>query len=285
MSTLCFRCGMALLAMMFAIPVSAIPAADEILVANPYARAVPPMMENSAMFLTLKNTGASDRALVSASSRAAEVVELHTHVKDGDVMRMRQIDKIEIKTGQSAVLEPGGLHVMLIGLKRPLMPGSTVQVDLHFDDGSSKAVVAPIKSIAGMHAGSGHAMQGKGKSSEPMSPVFINLTTDDNWRAGMALHWARMALKRGHKVTIWLNVEAVRIAVKRIGHPIHAMQNKSAQEMLQAVAADGATVLVCPGCLKRAGFNRGDLIGAVSTGSPNTVMPAMFDSKTKVISW
>jgi hypothetical protein len=274
-----------LLAIFFAMPVLAGSAADEVLVANPYVRAVPAVMENSAAFMTLKNTGTTEHAVVSAASRAAEVVELHTHVKDGEVMRMRQIDKINIQAGDATILEPGGLHVMLLGLKRPLSVGSTVQVDLTFNDGSTKSVVAPVKAVGGMHHGGGHGMQAGAAPTEPTSPVFVNLTSDDAWRAGMALHWTEMALQLGHKATVWLNVEAVRIAVKGIAHPIHAMQDKSAQQMLNDVIAAGGSVYVCGGCLKRAGFRPDDLIDGVQMGHPDKVMPAMFDPATKVISW
>lgn len=296
MKKYCVRLGGLLLAALLTLPALAGNAADEILVANPYVRAVPPMMQNSAMFVTLTNTGSSDRALVSAASQTAEVVELHTHVNDGGVMRMRKVERIDLKAGQATVLEPGGLHVMLLGLKRPLAAGSTVQVDLTFDDGSTKAVVAPVKQVGGMHGGhgqhGGHMMHGGGKGmqgapapAEPSTPVFVNLTTDDDWRAGMALNWTRKAMKRGHPATVWLNIEAVRIAVGHIAHPVHAMQNKSAQQALQDLIADGATVLVCGGCLQRAGFDRDDLIDGVQIGGPSRVMPAMFDPAAKVISW
>lgn len=273
------------LAVLSMVPVLADGAADEVLVGSPYARAVPPVIENSAVFMTLKNTGTSDHAVVSASSEAAQVVELHTHVNDGGVMRMRKIDQISVKAGESTVLEPGGLHVMLLGLKRPLSVGATVQVALAFSDGSTKTVVAPIKSVAGIHHGGGRGQHGGNEPSEPGSPVFVNLTSDDAWRAGMALHWTHMAIGRGHKATVWLNVEATRLAVNRIAHPVHAMQDKSAQQMLRDVIDAGGKVFVCGGCLKRAGFGKSDVIDGVEMGHPDKVMPAMFDPSTKVISW
>lgn len=261
-------------------------AADEILIASPYVRAVPALSENSAMFVTLKNTGASNRALVSAASRAAKVVELHTHIDDGGIMRMRPIEKIDLKAKQSTILKPGGLHIMLIGLRRPLEVGTTVQIDLEFDDGSTKPVVAPIKSVMAMHRhGERHTKPEASQSAEPMGPVFVNLTTDDDWRASMALNWTRKAIARGHKATVWLNVEAVRLAVNQVPHPIHAMHDKSAQELLHEVMANGGKVLVCGNCLKRAGFVRSNLIEGVEMGSPDRVMPAMFDKNVKVVSW
>lgn len=149
MRSLCAFGGSLLLAVLASPPVLASPAADEIHVVDPYAHAVPPVSENSAVFMTLKNSGTVDHALVSASSPAAEVVELHTHVKDGDVMGMRKIDSIDVKAGETTVLEPGGLHVMLLGLKHPLSAGSTVEIDLSFADGSATTVVASVKALGG----------------------------------------------------------------------------------------------------------------------------------------
>ena len=151
------RVGTFVLALCAALPVVAGNAADEVVIDAPYVRAVPAMMQNSAMFLTLKNVGTVDHAVVAATSTAAEHVELHTHVMDGEVMRMRQIEKIDVKAGQTTVLEPGGLHVMLLGLKQPLEAGVVVRVDLTFDDGSTESVDAPVKDVQGRH-GMNHSM-------------------------------------------------------------------------------------------------------------------------------
>lgn len=122
-------------------------AAEEIAVGDPYARAVPPGQPNSAVFMSLENTSAEDRALVAAGSPAADVVELHTHINDNGVLKMRKIDRIDIPAGQTVTLEPGGLHVMLIGLKEPLEPGATVHLTLSFDDGSEAHVMAPTREV------------------------------------------------------------------------------------------------------------------------------------------
>jgi copper(I)-binding protein len=147
--------GILLAALMLTLPALAGPAAEDIQIDEPYVRAVPAMMKNSAVFLSMKNTGDTNHALVSASSSAAEVVELHNHVQDGDVMRMRKIDEIGIAAGATTVLQPGGLHIMLLGLRQELVPDATVSVDLTFADGSRKSLVAPVKSVDGMHHGHG----------------------------------------------------------------------------------------------------------------------------------
>lgn len=148
------RVGALVLALTAVLPAVAGNAADDVVIGSPYVRAVPAVMQNSAMFVTLKNVGTVDHAVIAAASDAAEHVELHTHVMDGEVMRMRQVEKIGVRAGQTTVLEPGGLHVMLLGLKQPLQAGTTVRVDLTFDDGSTETVDAPVRDVQvvpGMH--------------------------------------------------------------------------------------------------------------------------------------
>jgi len=118
--------------------------AADVEVKAPYVRAVPPGQSNSAAFMQLYNQGA-DVALVSARSKVAQNVELHTHTQDEGVMRMRRIDQIELPAQQQVTLKPGGLHIMLIGLQRPLMEGEKVEMTLEFSDGSEQSISLPIK--------------------------------------------------------------------------------------------------------------------------------------------
>lgn len=123
----------------------------EISIGDPYARAVPPGQPNSAVFMSLENRSGADQALVAAESGVSEVVELHTHVAEGGMMRMRRIEKIELPAGQSVTLQPGGLHVMLIGLKQPLDVGDVVDVTLIFEGGTRLPVQAPVRRIEMRH--------------------------------------------------------------------------------------------------------------------------------------
>ncbi len=138
-------------------------AADNISVSNPYVRAVPPGQPNSAAFLVLKNADSADHSLVKADSPAASVVELHTHVQEGGMMKMRPVEKIDVKAGSEAVLQPGGLHIMMMDLKKPLNPGDNVPITLTFEDGSSKSIDAPVQKLQmqmkTMEQGMQHGMQ------------------------------------------------------------------------------------------------------------------------------
>lgn len=130
------------------------------MVSDAWARASPGAVKNGAAFMTLKSHGEADR-LVSASAPVSAVVELHTHINDNGVMRMRQISGIDLPAGETVILKPGGLHVMLIGLKAPLMEGESFPLTLTFEKTGSFTVQVPIKKVGAMGQGkkdmSGHS--------------------------------------------------------------------------------------------------------------------------------
>jgi copper(I)-binding protein len=119
----------------------------EVAIGDPYVRAVPPGQANSAVFMSLENRSDQDQALVAAESDVSEIVELHTHIEEGGMMRMRRIEKIDVPAGETVILQPGGLHVMLIGLQQALEPGQTIDLTLVFEDGSRMPVQAPVRRI------------------------------------------------------------------------------------------------------------------------------------------
>lgn len=140
--------------------------ADYITAENPFAREVPPGAPASASFMTLTNSSGDDINVIQADSSVANVVELHTHTNDDGVMRMRKIEKITIPANGSTELKPGGLHIMLIGPHEPLKMGQTVKVTLKLEDGSSKEIAMPVKSLKGMMK---HSMDNQtGQHHNPM---------------------------------------------------------------------------------------------------------------------
>ena len=121
--------------------------ADGVAIEDAYVRQMPPAAPNSAAFLTVINTTATPIRLTGARSEVANTVELHDHIRDGDILRMRRIDGVDIPAGSRAALAPGGKHVMLIGLKQPLKAGAMVPLLLQFSDGSEYTVHAPVTPI------------------------------------------------------------------------------------------------------------------------------------------
>lgn len=120
--------------------------ADGISVENPYVRLVPHNAQATGAFMVIRNNGAAKIKIMGAESSLSRVTELHTHINEGGVMKMRPVPFIEIPAQGEAVLQPGGMHVMLIGLQEVLQEGAWVEITLVFEDGSRKLVKAEVRS-------------------------------------------------------------------------------------------------------------------------------------------
>ncbi len=147
-------------------------AGEGIAVRAAWARATPAGAPAGAAFLTLENPAAEGDALVAAAAPVADAVELHTHAMDGGVMKMRKVERIEIPAHGAVELKPGGLHVMLIGLRAPLAEGATFPLTLSFARGGTVEVPVTVRPIGARaadapHAMPGHAMPGHGASGSP----------------------------------------------------------------------------------------------------------------------
>ena len=112
---------------------------------DPYVRLVPSGTTTTGAFMTIHNASSAERKLVKATSPISDKVQLHTHMNENGVMKMREVPRIEIKAHGQTELKPGSFHVMLIDLKEPLQEGGTVPITLEFDDGSTYRVLAPIR--------------------------------------------------------------------------------------------------------------------------------------------
>lgn len=139
--------AMLALALAFSPAFAAGTAAGRIAAAEPYVRLVPPGQDITAAFMVLKNDDDRDHQIVKVESTAAKATELHTHVNEGGMMKMRPVASIEIKAKGETELKPGGLHMMLIGLKEALKEGDLVPITVTFEDGSSKKLEAPVRRI------------------------------------------------------------------------------------------------------------------------------------------
>jgi len=105
-----------------------------IAIEHPHARPTAPAQPTGGGYLALTNRGASVDRLVSASAPSvAQRVELHTMRMEGDVMRMREVGGVDLPPGRKVTLEPGGVHLMLLGLKAPLVAGQRFPMSLTFE--------------------------------------------------------------------------------------------------------------------------------------------------------
>lgn len=124
-------------------------ATDTLQVSGGFLRASPKMARAGAGFMTIRSLGEADR-LLGFRSKACERPELHTHLNDGGIMRMRQVEAIDIPAGGEAVLKPGGLHLMFIKLKEQLVEGEMIETTLVFEKAGDVAITLPVKGPGAM---------------------------------------------------------------------------------------------------------------------------------------
>lgn len=134
--------------------------AGDLIVEEPFARATPGPAKNGAAFLTITNAGAEADRLIAARAAVADRVELHTHLHENGVMKMRQIEAVEVPAGGVASLEPGGDHIMMMGLTAPLKEGESFPLTLVFEKAGEVTVEVTIGGVGAMQ-GQDHGGHGK----------------------------------------------------------------------------------------------------------------------------
>lgn len=121
-------------------------------VRDPWARATVAQQKASGAFMQLSSVKGG--RVLSASSPVAGVVEIHEMAMEGNVMKMRAVPALELPAGKTVELKPGGYHVMLMDLKKPLSAGDTVPITLVVESGGQresvevKAAVRPLGGAA-----------------------------------------------------------------------------------------------------------------------------------------
>lgn len=108
-----------------------------------HARVIPGSKVGAA-YLRITNAGKEPDRLVAVSTTVAGSAELHTVTNDNGVMKMRPIDGITVKPGETVELKPGGMHIMLMGVRDGLKPGDTVPLTLTFDKAGEKSISATV---------------------------------------------------------------------------------------------------------------------------------------------
>lgn len=107
--------------------------AAEIELKKAVIRLPPPGSTTTAMFIDISNKGTKDRTLIKARGAVSDDFELHEMAMAGGKMSMRNTDKILLQKGSVTSLKPGGLHIMIFNLKRPLKEKEAVDITLEFD--------------------------------------------------------------------------------------------------------------------------------------------------------
>jgi hypothetical protein len=121
---------------------------SQVQIENPWSRATPPGSKIAVGYLTIVNKSGSDDRLTGASSPLAAKVETHVTMRQGDVMKMREVEGYKVPANGRYELKPGGAHLMLVDIKRPFKEGDKVPLVLHFDKAGEVKVELPVRASA-----------------------------------------------------------------------------------------------------------------------------------------
>jgi copper(I)-binding protein len=101
----------------------------------------------TAVYLSIENNGEQDDQLLSVAAAVADAAEMHESTITDGVMQMRQAQVVDVPAGESVVFEPGGLHVMLIGVHTSLEPGDRLELDLTFAQAGNITVSVAVRDL------------------------------------------------------------------------------------------------------------------------------------------
>jgi periplasmic copper chaperone A len=120
---------------------------SQVTIEGAWSRATPPGAKVAAGYLTIRNAGASADRLVAASSPAAARVETHVIEKQGEILRMREVKGYEVPAKGRFELKPGGPHLMLVDIKRPLKEGEKLPLVLRFQNAGEVKVELEVRAL------------------------------------------------------------------------------------------------------------------------------------------
>ena len=139
---------------------SAMAQGGDVAITDAWARATPGGAQTAAAYATLE-APAGDR-LTGVSTPAAQKTDLHSMTMDGGVMKMRQVDGIDLPAGQAVTLKPGGYHIMLTGLATPLQAGQSFALIFTFAKAGPREASVAVRKVGAMGPGSQTGGQGSG---------------------------------------------------------------------------------------------------------------------------
>jgi len=117
-------------------------------ITRPWTRATPATAQSGGGFLTVTNKGTTPDRLIAARSTVSAKVEVHEMRMDGNVMKMRELEKgLEIPAGATVMLKPGSYHIMFMGLKAPFAKDAKVPVTLVFEKAGSLDIVLDVEAL------------------------------------------------------------------------------------------------------------------------------------------
>ncbi len=131
-------------------------------IGDTWARASAGPAKAGAAYVTITNGGAEADRLIAAAAPVAKKAAVHTQMMQGGIMKMRPVVAVEVNPGEPTVFMPGGLHVMLMGLKAPLVEGDTFPLTLTFEKSGAVEVRVRVLGVGATRHPMHHKMGGSG---------------------------------------------------------------------------------------------------------------------------
>jgi copper(I)-binding protein len=125
--------------------------AADVSITDATVRGMPPGQKITAAFMSVTNNGNKSCNMMAVETDVTERAELHTHLHESGMMRMRQVEMVEIPVGETVEFKPGSLHVMMFGLKRDLLEGEKVTLSVDFSNCDDIVVDAKVRSAKKSH--------------------------------------------------------------------------------------------------------------------------------------
>ena len=133
--------------------------------------------------------------------------------------------------------------------------------------------------------GQAHDAETVARNAPKNNPLFINMTTGDNWRGWMGLHFAHATLKMGHPVAVFLNLDAVKLAARTGAQEKKPSMQRLPRDIIADFIRDGGVVLMCGPCMAEFGLKMDDLVPGVQMGKPGYTQSFMFAENARTLSW
>lgn len=134
-------------------------------------------------------------------------------------------------------------------------------------------------------SGNAHDAAELTKAAPKNNPPFVNMTSGDARRGWMGLHFAHATLKMGHPVAVFLNLDAVRLAVKDAPQEKQGPMRRAPRDILTDFIRDGGVVLMCGPCMQELGLKTDDLVDGVQMGRPGYTQGFIFAENARTLTW
>lgn len=136
---------------------------SNVVVTDPWARGSIPKVPNGTAYMTISVEGSESDWLIKVTTPLAKKAAIHTNIMESGVIKMREIKAAEVIPGKPTTLQPGGLHIMLIGLNRRLSVGETFPLTLYFQKAGHGDIEVVVRGPGETANTSRHPQKGKSK--------------------------------------------------------------------------------------------------------------------------